>query len=199
MQDKTNKMNDTQQNILNVAEKLITEKGVKETSLSDIAREVGISKGTLYYYYSKKSDIIYDIAEIHLERMTEKILTWIADIEDDVALEKIIKVVLKKISNSKTRGKLHLYLTSQAAISDNSLKKRFKEKYKEWREKIEEGLELAAKNRNIDHEIFPYVLLAVLDGLTIQSMLDVEKAPFDKVADFLAKRSSFKEKQEGGS
>jgi AcrR family transcriptional regulator len=37
------------EHILEVAGRLLVEKGVRDTSLSDIAREAGISKGTLYY------------------------------------------------------------------------------------------------------------------------------------------------------
>ena len=188
MADKDNKINDTQQSILNVASKLITEKGVKDTSLADIAKEVGISKGTLYYYYSTKGDIIYDIIDIHLKEMTEELLTWIANINDEVALDEIMKVVFEKISKSKKRGKLHLYLISDAVISNNSLEERFKEKYKEWRKTLEEGIKIASKDHKINYEILSHLLLAVLDGLTIQSMLGIEEIPFEKIATLLSKK-----------
>ena len=44
--------------ILLAAEELFAEQGARGTSLGDIAKRVGISKGTLYYYYPTKQDIV---------------------------------------------------------------------------------------------------------------------------------------------
>ncbi|MGG7060792.1 TetR/AcrR family transcriptional regulator, partial [Clostridium tertium] len=46
------------ENILLAATKLMTKNGIKNTSLADIAKAVDISKGTLYYHYSSKDDLI---------------------------------------------------------------------------------------------------------------------------------------------
>ena len=53
---------------------LMTKNGINNTSLADIAREVNISKGTLYYHYSSKDDIIFDIADNHLNIISEALL-----------------------------------------------------------------------------------------------------------------------------
>lgn len=185
---KENKIKDTRQNILDVAYKLMAEKGVKDTSLADIAKEAKISKGTLYYYYSSKADIIYDITDIHLKRITEELLAWIANIDNNVALDEIIKVVFDKILGSETRGKLHLYLISDAIISNNSLKERFREKYKEWRTMLEDGIRLVERNSKANYELLSHVLLVAIDGLTIQCMLGVEDIPLKSIATFLSSK-----------
>lgn len=174
------------QSILDAASKLIAQKGVKNTSLADISKEVGISKGTLYYYYSTKNDIIYDIADIHLKQITEELLSWIDNIELNIASEEILKVVFEKISTAETRGKLHLYLISDAVTSNEPLKQRFREKYKEWRITLENGLRKVLKNRTADYEVLSYIILAALDGFTIQWMLGVEKIPIDGIANLLS-------------
>ena len=53
---------------------LMRKNGIKNTSLADIAREVNISKGTLYYHYSSKDDIIFDIADNHLNIISKALL-----------------------------------------------------------------------------------------------------------------------------
>ena len=58
------------ENILNVSTKLMAKNGIKNTSLADIAKEVGISKGTLYYHYASKDDIICDMANMHLMQVS---------------------------------------------------------------------------------------------------------------------------------
>ena len=178
---------DIRQSILEVASKIITQKGVKNTSLADISKEVGISKGTLYYYYSNKNDLIYDIADIHLKKITEELLSWINDIEHDTAPEEILKVVFEKILTAETRGKLHLYLISDSVTSNDRLKQRFKEKYKEWRITLENGLRKVLKNRPTEYEILSHIILATLDGFTIQWMLGVEEIPIDGITNLLIK------------
>lgn len=178
---------DTRLNILDAASKLITQKGVKETSLADISKEVGISKGTLYYYYSTKNDLIYDIADIHIRKITEELLSWIDNIESNTAPEKILKVVFEKILTAETRGKLHLYLVSDAVTSNTLLKQRFREKYKEWRVTLENGLRKVLKNKTADCEILSHIMLATLDGLIMQWMLGVEEIPIDGIANFIPK------------
>lgn len=185
-EDKENQSNDTRQNILDAASKLMTQKGIKNTSLADIAKEVGISKGTLYYYYSSKDDIIYDITDIHLKKMTEELLTWIKNIQSDADPQEILTVVFEKILSAETRGKLHLYLISDAVISNNSLKGRFIEKYKEWRITLEDGTRMVLKDRKVNYEVLSHIILAALDGFTIQRMLGVEKLPIKDIAELLS-------------
>jgi len=177
---------DIRQSILDAASELITQKGVKNTSLADISKEVGISKGTLYYHYSNKNDLVYDIADIHLKKITEELLTWIDSIEQ-TAPEEILKVVFEKILTAETRGKLHLYLISDAVTSNDRLKQRFREKYKEWRTTLENGLRKVLKHRTTDYGVLSHILLATLDGFTIQWMLGIEEIPIDGVAKVLVR------------
>ncbi|MCL1913110.1 MAG: TetR/AcrR family transcriptional regulator [Eubacteriaceae bacterium] len=47
--------------ILNIAESLFIEKGYIHTTINDILIKSGISKGSLYYHYKSKEDILDDI------------------------------------------------------------------------------------------------------------------------------------------
>ncbi|WP_040210907.1 TetR/AcrR family transcriptional regulator [Clostridium polynesiense] len=185
-EDKEKQLNDTRKSILEAASKLMTQKGVKDTSLADISKEVGISKGTLYYYYSSKDDIIYDITDIHLKQMTEELLTWIKNINDDADPKEILLVVFEKILSAETRGKLHLYLISDAVIGNNYLKERFIERYKEWRTTLEDGTKMVLKDRKVNYEVLSHIILAALDGFTIQRMLGIENLPIKDIAELLS-------------
>lgn len=56
--------------ILDVAERLFGEKGFDNTSTNDILQEIGIARGTLYYHFKSKEDIL----DAMIERMTEQLL-----------------------------------------------------------------------------------------------------------------------------
>jgi len=176
---------DMRQHILSVASGLMIEKGVKETSLKDIAQEAGISKGTLYYYYSAKEDIIYDIANYNLKQITDGLLAWIDDANTDAAPEQILQTVFEQILAAETRGKLHLYLFSDAGTTNTALKEKFKEQYKEWRKTLKYGLDKVLSSQSNKNEVLSYLILAALDGLIIQKLFGTEAIPIEEIVKLL--------------
>ena len=56
--------------ILDVAERLFGTKGFDNTSTSDILNEVGIARGTLYYHFKSKEDIL----DAMIDRMTGRLV-----------------------------------------------------------------------------------------------------------------------------
>lgn len=56
--------------ILDVAGRLFGEKGYDATSTNDILKEIGIARGTLYYHFKSKEEIL----DAMIDRMTEQIL-----------------------------------------------------------------------------------------------------------------------------
>ena len=57
--------------ILEAAAKLFKEHGIKSVTMDDIARDLGISKRTLYENYAKKEDLIADCLEEYIEQGKE--------------------------------------------------------------------------------------------------------------------------------
>ena len=184
--DTTNR-SDVQEKILHVACQLIIKKGIKETSLKDIAETVGISKGTLYYYYSAKEDLIADIADSHLNVITTEIFDWIEEIDNQLPPEEILNGVFEKILVAETRGKLNLYLVGSAITNNALLKERYKERYQEWQRNIKTGLDQIYTKNQENHEEMSYLILAVLDGLIIQRLLGFVDIPMAKIVHLVSK------------
>lgn len=59
---------DKKQQILEAAETLLHKYGYSKTSLDDIAKEAGLGKGTIYYYFESKEEIFIAIAELSAEK-----------------------------------------------------------------------------------------------------------------------------------
>jgi AcrR family transcriptional regulator len=180
------KINNTQEMIITAASRIMTAKGIKSTSLSDIAKDVGISKGTLYYYYASKNDIIFDITEKHLNQISTEMFALLEQIELGTKPSEIIKIVFTKILAAETRDKLHFYLISDSLTNHEDFKNRFKEKYRVWREMIEEGLQKVLQNKVINYNALASLILAAIDGFTLQSLIGVEKLPIDDISELLA-------------
>ena len=58
--------------ILDVAERLFCEKGFDNASTNDILNEIGIARGTLYYHFKSKEDILDAMIERLTNQMVEK-------------------------------------------------------------------------------------------------------------------------------
>ncbi len=173
------------QKILENAYELIIEKGIKETSLKDIAQKVGISKGTLYYHYQAKEDLIFDIADCHIDVITTQLFALFEESDYLLPPEKIITDVIHRILSANTRGKMNLYLVSQSLTNSVSLKERFVLKYTEWQTTIKNTLDKIYGDHE-DNYPLSLLLLSTIDGLIIQKLLGVEDLPIEDIAKLIA-------------
>ena len=65
--------------ILDAAERLFGTKGFDGTSITDILNEIGIARGTLYYHFKSKEDIL----DALIERMTGSLVAKASEIARD--------------------------------------------------------------------------------------------------------------------
>lgn len=100
--------NDKKELILNSAEHLMLSEGT-EISISMLAKEAGIAKGGIYYYFKSKEDILY--AVIH--RAYKRALSDYTLYEDSElsAVEKL-KLLFNSMIQKEFRDKQHNILTS---------------------------------------------------------------------------------------
>ena len=75
-QDRSRK---TYRGLLDTARRLWWERGFDEVSVSEICQEVGVAKGTFYFYFPKKEDLLIEIGLASLDpvhdRMIEELTT----------------------------------------------------------------------------------------------------------------------------
>lgn len=77
--------------ILDVAERLFCTKGFDYTSTNDILNEIGIARGTLYYHFKSKEDIL----DAMIERLTNQMVAKAATIALDESIP-----VLERLTNT---------------------------------------------------------------------------------------------------
>ena len=173
------------EHILNIAINLITKNGIKNTSLSDIAKSAGISKGTLYYHYSSKDDLIFDIADNHLKIVTDAVLECVSSVKENPSKDELIKIIIIKIATIGSTGRLHMYLLCEAITGNEPLRERIKSHYIKWRTTLQAEISKYLNEGFDDSEAFSFILIAIVDGLVVQSILKTEKIPFKKVTSFI--------------
>lgn len=82
---------------------LFEKKGFSQTSIQDIVDELEVTKGTFYYYFSSKEQLLMDI---HLDYITDLLKRQEKIIEDDDHSEKqkLIKIIHMLIHDIRDKG-----------------------------------------------------------------------------------------------
>lgn len=74
--------------IIKTSEILFREKGFSKTSVESIIKEMGVAKGTFYYYFKSKEEVLKAIVDLHLE----KIVSQLEQVADDESLDALSKM-----------------------------------------------------------------------------------------------------------
>ncbi len=90
--------------IIEGAEVLFMRYGVRSVSMDDVAREVSISKKTIYQHFDHKDDLVTETAKSHLEREmreTTEVITHAKDALDELfLLSKCMRENISRINPS---------------------------------------------------------------------------------------------------
>lgn len=87
--------------ILDVAERLFCTKGYDQTSTNDILSEIGIARGTLYYHFSSKEDILDAMIDRILDEIVRRASRIVLD-ESVPVLERMTQTILASNVDTKT-------------------------------------------------------------------------------------------------
>ncbi|KGK82244.1 TetR/AcrR family transcriptional regulator [Clostridium sp. HMP27] len=88
--------------LLKVAEKLFLDKGYEQTSIDDILKESGISKGGFYHYFKSKDEVLSESINNIIEESIEYLMPTVEDNRLD-ALEKFKLFMRKKSEFQSTK------------------------------------------------------------------------------------------------
>lgn len=83
--------------LLAIAEKLFLEKGYEQTSIDDVLRESGISKGGFYHYFKSKDDIL----SASINNIIDDAILFLQPIVDDENLNALDKFKLFMVKKSE--------------------------------------------------------------------------------------------------
>lgn len=83
---------DRKQEILSIAGNLFITKGFDKTTINDILNEAGIAKGTLYYYFKSKEEMMDSLIESYTDDILRRVQT-IKEQEESSILEKLFFIL----------------------------------------------------------------------------------------------------------
>ncbi len=85
----TKEYNERRNEILDEAKKLFWTKGYNKCTVKDILNAVGIAKGTFYYYFNSKEEVLDAI----IERVTEVVVARAEEVASDPELSPVMKMI----------------------------------------------------------------------------------------------------------
>lgn len=173
--------------ILTTAASLFTRRGVHGTSLGDIAAEAKLSKGTLYYYYPTKDELIITITENCLNRMSDILLTWLDGLTRDEPLAPAITRLFSSIMEDEQLARLYVVLCAECSTEDTPIQALMAEQRQQWKLMLELGtLRIQSRNARIlgdRAELF----FTLLTGHMLQSFGGMSSIPVEALTEALVR------------
>lgn len=97
----------TRQHILDVALRLFSQQGVSSTSLVEIAKAAGVTRGAIYWHFKNKSDLFSEIWELSESNIGELEIEYQAKFPDDpLSVLREILVYLLEATVTEERRRL---------------------------------------------------------------------------------------------
>ena len=175
--------------ILDTAERVFEEKGVSHTSLAEIAKAAGLTRGAIYWHFKNKVDLfeaMMDRIKLPMEHTKPGSGT---EREDPLGFVRDCALgVLKQITSDPQTQRVFEICCHKVEYVDElaQLRERHIECRSAFLSQLERGLRLAAKQGRIHASVNPRFaavgLHALVDGLIMNWVLDPKYFPLAKAA-----------------
>lgn len=144
--------------ILDAAEALFFTKGYTRTTVNDILQAVGIAKGTLYYYYKSKEEIM-DAVVVRFIDQGVAAARQLASNPQLTVHEKLLHIIMAQKPDPERKAKMieQMHQTDNAQIHQKSLTETILRLTPVLTQVVEQGVE-----ENVFHTEFPKESIEVI-------------------------------------
>ena len=170
--------------ILNAAKKLFTNYGFKKVSMDEIASEAGVTKKTVYTYFSSKEELLKYCIKEELQNM-RKIIENVESKKLDF-METVHQVIYNLLKYKKNCKFLKMLFKESEILKNEQLKENLKIVDKEIQNYIRKQLELAIQNDKIEVQnidITTFLIYKMYIALMIDWNEDCKKLDEKEIAD----------------
>ncbi|OGL38084.1 MAG: hypothetical protein A2042_07000 [Candidatus Schekmanbacteria bacterium GWA2_38_11] len=146
-------MNHREQEILSAAAKIFREKGYQRATIQDVAEEVGLLKGSIYYYIKSKQELLFKIGITPLKAITDELKGIVSqETSPEEKLRAAIKTRLKAFDEyyPDIFVFLHERFDELPEKERSFLKKGQKEDETLWIKILKEGIEKGTFRKGVD-------------------------------------------------
>lgn len=176
--------------IVAAATRVLARQGYARSSLLDIAREAGMSKGALHYHFPSKEALVSKVLESALDSIARRTLeAWgRAGGDPQEALREAVRE-LWSVRAARTDEVAVVADLMAQALYDDGLRPQLAAYYRTAALQVNQyllpHLEMMGLRLRVPHELLPRLLVGLLDGLALQHYVEpgvIETAELEKAA-----------------
>ena len=174
--------------ILQATWRLIAERGYHEVRVSDIAKAVGTSTGTVHYHFPGKQDVLVEALRYCVEQAFNRQSEELRKLDD--ARERLLKLIdmqLPRPGQIRDEWSVWAQFWAEAALRPE-LRPTHNDFYSRWRETVVRIVDRGVRQgvfREVDSEAFALHLSALTDGLAIQVLTGSPTMSVTRMRDIL--------------
>jgi len=161
-------------------------KGYHAATVSEVAAEAGVGKGTVYFYFASKEDILLAILEYHFDQLLAVLETMEGPGADPASLAR--GVLQELVGRLKQDPELFKIMEQQPLLYHERVRERFQELFQAMVERtaslLREGIDTGVL-RTFDPEVVASVLLNMAASFPLYLNLRSDR-PRDEMLDHLA-------------
>jgi AcrR family transcriptional regulator len=152
--------------IIEAARKVFTQKGYHDTTMDDIAKEIGVSKGALYSYFKSKEDLLQEISLQNHQTLRDIINTACKSHDLTQALEEVYTQMTEKYG-----GNMHTNFEIIAlAAYDSKTKKIIMDDFRRDIDTVQTFLEDKMKHGTMRTDVNARILAELFTSLYMGTM-----------------------------
>ncbi|QIZ67158.1 TetR/AcrR family transcriptional regulator [Geobacillus subterraneus] len=142
---------------------LFEQNGFSETSIQDIVDALGVTKGTFYYYFTSKEELLMDIHLRYIEGLLDKEERIISDKRRPLR-EKLYDIIFMLIHNVERQGReARIFFREMKHLSEEHLQK-VKEKRDLFRYRLQSLIEEGMKSGELRCDLSPAIAALTVLG-----------------------------------
>ncbi|MFC3041861.1 TetR/AcrR family transcriptional regulator [Virgibacillus xinjiangensis] len=150
--------------IMRASIQLFDSQGYSETSIQDIVDAIGVTKGSFYYYYKSKQELLKDIHLNYIEGLLEKQEQILGD-ADKGSKDKLYSIIYMVISSIRTQRQSARIFNREGRNLDETHTEEIRQKRQKFRlevqKMIEEGIDRGEFKPGLRADILTFGILGM--------------------------------------
>ncbi len=162
-------------------------RGYHASSMADIAKKAGVSKGLAYHYFVSKEAILVELADRRLREWLP-LAEGLESIKNPIKrLTFLVNFVLKELRENTPLLRFYnnLYLSEEGILAIEKAMEKYKDKFERlFRAERQLFSDLGYENPEMESLYFR----SLLQGISLEYMLDPNNYPLDRMEKYLLKK-----------
>jgi len=163
----------TRLSLIQAATRLFGSRGYDQTSISDIARDVGLSDGSIYTHFENKEELLLSIPNLWLRDAQAEVIEQLFGIEGTFnKLRKFMWWFLRYVQKDPDIAKVtFLYLKTNRNFTETEEYQSIREVYSVLLDIIEQGMESGEVRADIKPYVARQIFLGTIEHIIIRWLL----------------------------